>query len=139
MFFLDVKDLIEYSLIDMENMKVVCGEKYFIKQKQDAMLAVCNYENTVINFPYTDFLQKDISNKLSNNAVVVFLKETNELLEKQNKTKTDKNNLNIEIIASDELNAILEKCCDIKVSVNCQKIDSIVKDVLTGLANIYKG
>lgn len=139
MFFLDVKDLVEYSLIDIENMKVVCGEKYFLKQKEAAMLAVCNYENTVINFPYTDFLQKDISNKISKNAVVVFLEESNELLQKQNKTKTDENNLNIELLASDELNLILEKVCDIKVAVNCQKIDNVVNDILTELENKYKG
>ena len=112
-----VNDLIEYNLIDTKNVKVKCGIEYFEKVEKKIALSVTEYENTVINFPYSLFLNANFSNILSQRALTIFIKMDKETLAKDN-FKTGDNKLSIEVLTCEELNKILSEKTDIVVENN---------------------
>lgn len=134
MFFLDVNDLIEYNLIDAKNVKVKCGVEYFEKVEKKIALSVGEYENTVINFPYSLFLNANFSNILSQRALIIFIKMDKETLVKEN-FKNNQNTLSLEILTCDELNKLLIEKSDIVVENSTLNtkicIDDIIKNLKT--------
>ena len=133
MFYLDVKDLIEYNLIDAKNVQVKCGLEYFKKVESKIALSVAEYENTVINFPYELFLNANFSNILSKRAVTIFIKMDKETLIKDNFANTQKNMLSIEILTCEELNKLLEKKTEIIVENNNLDVQSCIDQVVDKL------
>ena len=135
MFFLDVNDLIEYNLIDTKNVKVTCGVEYFEKVEKKIALSVAEYENTVINFPYSLFLNANFSNILSERALTIFIKMDKETLVKENFRKGE-NKLSIEILTCDELNKLLEEKVDLTVGNSTLNTKICIDDIVEKLKNI---
>lgn len=135
MFFLDVNDLIEYNLIDTKNVKVTCGVEYFEKVEKKIALSVTEYENTVINFPYSLFLNANFSNVLSKRALTIFIKMDKETLAKEN-FKNGQNKLSIEILTSDELNKLLEEKVDLVVENSTLNTKICIDDIIEKLKEL---
>ena len=135
MFFLDVNDLIEYNLIDTKNVKVTCGVEYFEKVEKKIALSVAEYENTVINFPYSLFLNANFANILSQRALTIFIKMDKETLVKENFRKGE-NKLSIEILTCDELNKLLEEKVDLTVGNSTLNTKICIDDIVEKLKNI---
>lgn len=135
MFFLDVNDLIEYNLIDTKNVKVTCGVEYFEKVEKKIALSVTEYENTVINFPYSLFLNANFSNVLSKRALTIFIKMDKETLAKEN-FKKGQNKLSIEILTSDELNKLLEEKVDLVVENSTLNTKICIDDIIEKLKEL---
>ena len=133
MFFLDVNDLIEYSLIDVKNVKDVCGIEYLEKEKKRVALSVSHYENTVINFPYSVFIEKGMSEELSKSTLTIFLNLNKQELTKLN-DKND-NSLSIELITFKELSTHLERKVDISVKCNSIKVENWIESVVGAIEN----
>ena len=130
MFFLDVKDLIEYNLINSKNVEKLCGVEYLKQEQKTIAISAKNYENTVINFPYSLFLDNDIAGEVTVNSLVVFLKMEKQVLEQINTTKSEQNNLTTEIIVADELNKLISKKSDIVVSVDNSDLNFNVEKII---------
>ena len=135
MFFLDVNDLIEYNLIDTKNVKVTCGVEYFEKVEKKIALSVTEYEKTVINFPYSLFLNANFSNVLSKRALTIFIKMDKETLAKEN-FKKGQNKLSIEILTSDELNKLLEEKVDLVVENSTLNTKICIDDIIEKLKEL---
>lgn len=133
MFYLDVKDLIEYTLIDAKDVQVKCGLEYFKKIETKIALSAAEYENTVINFPYELFLNANFSNILGKRAVTIFIKMDKETLIKDNFKNAEKSVLSIEILTCDELNKMLTNKTDIQVEHDALDINMCVDDIIKKL------
>ena len=136
MFFLDVKDLIEYNLMDTKNVKVTCGLEYFEKVEKKIALSVTEYENTVINFPYSLFLNANFSNLLSRRALTVFIKMDKETLVKENFRKGE-NKLSIEILTCNELNKLLQEKVDIVVENSTLNTKICIDDIVSKMKKYF--
>ena len=82
---------------------------YASKEEKAIAISAKNYENTIINFPYSLFLNNEIAGEVTVNALVIFVQLNKESLEKLNQTKNETNNLTTQIIAANELNKIISK------------------------------
>ena len=133
MFFLDVNDLIEYSLIDAKNIETVCGVEYFEKEKKKIVLSVNQYENTIINFPYTTYLERGVAAKLKDNNLSIFIDVDENVLQKRN---TD-NELNIELIAKEQLTNLIKKRVDIVVSCSISNVQDCIGRVIDVLKSKF--
>lgn len=135
MFFLDVNDLIEYNLIDAKNVRVKCGVEYFEKVEKKIALSVAEYENTVINFPYSLFLNANFSSILAKRALIIFIKMDKETLVKEN-FKNNKNSLSLEILTCDELNKLLSEKTDIVVENSTLNTKICIDDIIEKLKTL---
>lgn len=130
MFFLDVNGLIEYNLSNVKNVEKVCGIEYLNQERQKIALSVNSYENTVINMPYSLFLEKDIANKLQENAITVYLRLSKKTLNAINKQK---DNLLPECIAFEEFDKLLSKKSQIIVKCKNKDIKTSINLTLDAL------
>lgn len=136
MFFLDVKDLIQYNLIDTKNVKSICGEEYLQKEENKIALSVKNYVNTLINFPHELFLKDHNSNQLKESAITIYLRLDKKTLNNLNKTKNATNNLDLSLIAFKELDKIIASSVDFVVNISDdekESIESILKEMKSKL------
>lgn len=56
MFFVDVKELIEYDLVNSKEALLRCGKEYIEKEERKTVRNVSEYENSVVNIPYDIFI-----------------------------------------------------------------------------------
>ena len=132
-FFLDINELMEYSLGDLKRVKKLCGLEYLKKQQRKTLFDVKNYENTIANISY-DFVIDEEYSELFNNSLVVFIKLERKELTKMNIFKTDDDNLNIELIVMEELNKLIES----KATVVINSEGKMKKDIKTIQAELKK-
>lgn len=142
MHYLDIKDLIEYSLMDRENMKLKCGLEYVEKEEQKILNSVRDYENSVINFPYSLYMKNNNNLYLSDNAITIFIKINENLLYNLNSKKEIGKQLTVELITQNELSEMLEKktecCVSIKTIDEIECVNNIIeklKETLLKLEN----
>ncbi len=135
MYFLDVKDLIEYSLIDTRRVELLCGEKYLKKQEKNVIMGVACYENTIINFPYEQLLDEDYYRAIGKSSTIIYLGASKELLLQQSLKKKAQENLSMELIAFEELDNLLTQKSDITIKIVNNRKDVIIKQIITQLKN----
>lgn len=133
MHYLDVQDLIEYSLMDKENIKVKCGIEYLEKEEQKIARSVQSYENTIINFPYSLYLKNSNHIYLQDTAITIFIKINNTYLYNLNSKKDLINQLTLEIITQNELNQVLENKTNINIDIKNLNENECVKQIIEKL------
>ena len=72
MFFVDVKELIEYDLVNSKEALLRCGKEYIEKEERKTVRNVSEYENTVVNIPYDLFVNN--RDFFKNNNINIFIK-----------------------------------------------------------------
>lgn len=108
LYFLDVNDLIEYCMVNSGQVKDVCGLEYYEKEQKKIVQSATDYENTIINFPYSLILNDEYF-KLLNNSFIIFVDLDKTMLEEINKNKQEDNNLTIELLTHAELTTLLKQ------------------------------
>lgn len=136
MFFLDTDDLIEYSLMDVKKMQIVCGIEYFEKEKNKIIKSLNQYENTIINMHHKMFLEGDTSTVVGTNALIIYIGMNKALLHEENQKN---GNLTVETIAYAELDNLLKLKSNISVNCDSLSVDSALKKILLKLKEINKG
>lgn len=116
MRYLDVKDLIAYSLVNADDVLEKLGIEYYNKQVHKIILSTAEYENTIINIPYDMFLRDNVCEKLATSCLTIFIN-----LDKQSIIANDKNNDEVHknttaIIAYEEFCELLKQKTDMYVS-----------------------
>ena len=72
MFFVDVKELIEYDLVNSREALLRCGKEYIEKEERKTVRNVSEYENTVVNIPYDIFVNN--RDFFKENNINIFIK-----------------------------------------------------------------
>ena len=129
MFFLDVNKLIEYSLIDIKNVEVVCGVNYLNNQKKSIAQGVAKYENTISNFPQSLFLTRGVASKLKQSCVIVYIKLPKNKIKKISP---------MDLIVYDEINETLQRRADIVINCQSKNIEDAVGLVVQQLQTLKK-
>lgn len=71
MMFCDVKDLVEYELIDKERIERLCSKEYLVESERKVMRHVASFENVVVAISFDYFTNNQTI--LKKNALMIFL------------------------------------------------------------------
>ena len=138
MFFLDVQDLINYSLIDPKNVELVCGIDYYEKEEKRISSSIKDYENTVISFPYNLLVKYNYEKNITSNALIIFIDINKKALEEYSKSAKVQNNLLVEILAYEELTKVIKQRAEIIIPCNEYNVSSCVNEIKKAIKNKFK-
>lgn len=123
MRYLDVKDLIAYSLVNADDVLEKLGIEYYNKQVHKIILSTAEYENTIINIPYDMFLRDNISEKLATACLTIFVNLDKQSIIANDKNKDETRKNTTAIIAYEEFCELIKQKTDI-----CVACDNEVKN-----------
>lgn len=66
LFYANLEEIMEFELIDIHNVEIVCGKDYLAKKENSILKRICTYENTLVNIDYS---------MLNNNSTLEFVKD----------------------------------------------------------------
>lgn len=133
MFFLDVNQFLNYSLLSRKNMEELCGIEY-LEQQEDSVVKSCSeFENSVICMPHMYFLRNE-QYKNFDGSVIIYIRNSKEYLEKLNNI-TDQmyNTLPVDVIGFEDKDIELKDISYLTVNVKNKKKETIVNEILTKL------
>ena len=81
MFFVDVDDMLQYSLVD-ENMLLKSGREYFDKQEKKVIRGITAFQNVLIVGNFETLSKFDYLAEICQNATLVYLKFSKQKLSK---------------------------------------------------------
>jgi shikimate kinase len=84
MFFADINDMLEYSLVNKEMLNLA-GKNYFDSEAQKIVFQIASCENTCIVCSFDLLNTNDNFDIIKNKCVIVYLKHSKEQLEKLSK------------------------------------------------------
>ena len=125
--------LIEYSLMDIEKVKIKCGIEYLEKEKQKIVKSVKEYENTIINFPYSIYISSGNNIILNETSITILINFSQKQLETLNSKKDYDKQLTTEILTCNELNKLLENKTEIRVDVDNFNVDKCIENIIIKL------
>lgn len=117
MFFVDVKELIEYDLVNSKEALLRCGKEYIEKEERKTVRNVSEYENTVVNIPYDLFVNN--RDFFKNNNINIFIKPF----------KAD----DIDMIVMEDRIALLKNDCKIFIENRENSVESCYNKIITKL------
>lgn len=117
MFFVDVKELIEYDLVNSKEALLRCGKEYIEKEERKTVRNVSEYENTVVNIPYDLFVNN--RDFFKNNNINIFIKPF----------KVD----DIDMLVMEDRIALLKNDCKIFIENSENSVESCYNKIITKL------
>ena len=135
---LDTNGLIEYSLINPQKVKDVCGVEYFEREQKKIILSMCDYENVAINLPYELILNEEYY-EIFKKFPIVFIDVDKNTLNQLNLSKQDDNNLTLELLAYDELKVAIKNKASISTDSNGNVCDCVEKLNKLNIINMVWG
>lgn len=117
MFFVDVKELIEYDLVNSKEALLRCGKEYIEKEERKTVRNVSEYENTVVNIPYDLFVNN--RDFFKNNNINIFIKPF----------KVD----DIDMLVMEDRIALLKNDCKIFIENRENSVESCYNKIITKL------
>jgi shikimate kinase len=136
-YYLNVEDLIDYSLFDKEKMIDVCGIDYMEREKKKVINSINGYEKSITSMNYETF-SNNVENINKNNKIIYLNIDKNQLQEELNKLKqkrvTAKNsnmiaNITKALIVFEEREKFIRKNCDIEVKYDISNIGETVNSI----------
>lgn len=126
LYYVDVADMLEYSLTDEKEIEKACGIEYATKLKRKVIKDISNYENTLITLPHNLFFSEDFNQYFKTYCTIVFLNFPKKTIEKYaltKKTEEEQNAVKLSLIGYDEHTKLCQENCDILIKLT-KKDDS---------------
>ena len=113
LYYLNVEQLINYSILEKQNLIKTCGVKYFKSQEEKIISSLKDYENILAYIKYSTFVE--YFEKLKEIFKIIYFKiDIKDIKEnKQNKFATE----NLNDVVFEERDKFLKNNCDI--TINC--------------------
>lgn len=129
-YYLDVDNLLDYSLMDRIKMNEVCGAKYLDEQEKKVIKSLNDYEKTVMSIKIDTFIAN--LKFISSDNIKVYasfnksnLKDVNQLLKPEFETEIVLNELTF-----NEEDKFLKKNCDIVINCDINNIDACLEELI---------
>lgn len=87
MLFVDIREMLEYNMIN-DAMKQNVGEEYYNKKEQATIKEISGYDNALVTVDGSIFIRGNNHKLLAENCTVVYLKITQKMFEKSNKVSS---------------------------------------------------
>ncbi len=140
LYLADMSEILEYNLMNAEEIKTVCGEDYLNSLKNKAIKDVATYENTLISISYGLFVDKDNIEVLKKYGTIVYLKFTKEAIKDHYKSLTNKEDLldaELKLDMYKERNAMCEQYSDLVIELSKDDYDFCCKKIKKVLDKYY--
>ena len=137
LYFLDVKQFVDYQLFDKKNMEQICGIEYMQKQENKAIQSCVEYENTVMTIPIEYFLRKNQYENFSK-FCVVYISFSKDKISKLYKTNKDMSMLFSTLITFEEKDEQLQKIANLTINVKNKGKNNIMKEILHFVEREYE-
>lgn len=135
MRYLDVKDLIAYSLVNADDVLEKLGIEYYNKQVHKIILSTAEYENTIINIPYDMFLRDNVSETLDTSCLTIFVNLDKQSIIANDKSNDDTHKNTTAIIAYEEFCELLKQKTDMCVTCDNEAKNATAK-IIEQLKNL---
>lgn len=141
-YYLNIEDLIDYSLFDKEKMADICGIDYMKTEERKVINSINSYERIVVSMNYETF-SSNLENINKNNKIIYLniekkqleaefnrLKKSAEKLKSvSSKKSTIISNLSMALIVFEERDKFLKKNCDIEAKYVISNIEETVNSI----------
>lgn len=137
-YFLDIKDLIEYEITDRQNMIDLCGIEYLEKQEYKIIQSVTGFENTIITISNDIFTKWEAYNIFKDSCIILYLRlEENEINEYFTKAG---NKFNLNQIVFKDRDEFLSDHSQITINAKINSEEKTIKDIIKQVEriNIWK-
>ena len=136
MFFVNVDDILQYNMIN-KNMIDNAGLEYFEREQKKVMLCISEYDNSLVCGELSLFFKDDILERFQNNFLTIYLKYSQNDIQKFQKQFYTNDNQNIKknLVAFDDEDKACQKVSDATVLMTTNEEEDIesMKNVLTNL------
>lgn len=140
LYLADMAEILQYNLMNEDEIKSVCGEDYLNGLKNKAIKDVATYENTLISISYGLFIDKENIEVLKKYGTIVYLKFTKDAIENYYKSLSSKEELldaQLKLDMYQERNALCEQYSDLVIELTKVDYDSCCKKIEKVLDNYY--
>ncbi len=136
MFFGDLDDLMQFELIDIENVKNICGETYIDKVEASKMKMLASFENTLFTFNYNILnLEKNLK-VIKDKSIIIFISlNTKNATNKLRRAGIKNSEMALELDMLEVRDKLIRKYADIVVDGNDITIDKVIFEIKKALYN----
>lgn len=141
-YYLNIEDLVDYSLFDKEKMVDICGINYMKKEEKKIINSINSYEKTIASMNYETF-SNNVENINKNNKIIYLnihkiqleeeLNKLEESVKKQKSVSSKKSimisNFKKALIVFEERDKFIRKNCDIEVKYDISNIEEAVNSI----------
>ena len=138
MFYADVRELMEFDLINIAEASQIAGLDYIEKQESNKIKTLATYENTIFTLDYLCLNKETNLKNVKSGALIVYLKVGKTLLKKLLEKEELPNSEEMLLESMfDEHNRLLCSYADVVVDIKSEKQD-FVKLVLNKIEEYYE-
>lgn len=136
LYYLNIEELIEYSLLDKSKMIDVCGIDYMEKEENKIVSSINQYENTIVSMDFETF-SRNLKSIDRNKNRIVYLRTSKRQLEEEyihlkkvvdnqksmyTKKSVMLSNLGRSLIVFKERDELIKKNCDLLIKYDISNI-----------------
>ena len=133
MFYANVREIIEYEVFDAKEIEKKCGLEYLNNLRQKSFKNIVEYENAIIDMPFSVYSYEFNSSLISKNAIVIYVCVDKSLYEKSIQWQ-EKESVEVQKLAYENRHQFCTKHADIIVEMNNlatkQNVNKIKKQLL---------
>ncbi len=119
MFFADLRDYIEYDLLDSNAILEKCGVQYLLERESKASSAFAKFQNSVLTVDFDLFKQN--RKCFGNSSLIVFLELPIKLINKKEE---------INLLSFEARNDYLLKQCNLVVTLKTKTKSKVIKEIM---------
>ena len=140
LYYADVEDMLEYHLMNEQEIEKLCGIKYLNGLKQKVVKDLSSYENSLITIPYSIFSSNKNYEMFKSNFTIVFLNfEKIYLEQKINQLKDEKERAEGKafLLACEERAKFCKDNSDITIDISKPVLELCYKKVKRCLSDYF--
>lgn len=135
LYFLDVREYINYTLFSRNDMLEKCGVEYLEKQEKSAIISCSNFENSIICIPSEYFVKDHMYENFKANSHIIYVYFSINKLEKISQKFDEYSFLPINLIAFKDRDLELKNVSNLKICVGNKNLKTVANEII----NFIKG
>lgn len=141
MYYVDIQELMEFNLVNDEEVIKLCGVEYLNKLQAKTVADVSGYDNAVITIDYKFLVhKKNIENLKVRSSIIYLATNQKTFLKLFDKYKTEENEKDdvVELAVFDEHDEYLRKISDIVIDIDKATDKGVVKKIIKTIEKYYE-
>ena len=140
LYYLNLQELMEYNLMNEEEILQTCGAEYLEGLKNKTIKDVSNYDNSVISIPHNYLANKNYVTKFKNRSIIIYLAMSEKIFDKKVAKISDeeeKKECEIQKTAFKEQDALCREVADLVIDIDGVSEKKIVAKIVKSMEKYY--
>ena len=141
MYYVDVQEMMEFNLVDDQEVIKLCGVEYLNKLQSKAIEDVSGYDNAVITVDFKFVANEKNIKNLKVRSSIIYLATNKKVFEKiftKYKKEENKKDDALELVVFEEHDSIAKEISDIVIDVNKANDKGLVKKIIKTIEKYYE-